>query len=195
MKRLILYSLLISLFSACAEAASYDGIWWNAASKGERTGFLAGYIDCATYDAEQKSMINVSWDLLEPRITSFYHGNASDLRKPVSKVLAQLRSEGRAQRLNNGESYSEEHGIFDGEYWRQLLDDERRGFIEGYMACQKEYGKPAASFSRKTRWYVAQISGWYGIRADDPSEINEKRSLRKIADVLSLFKDKVNGKQ
>ena len=33
-------------------------------------------------------------------------------------------------------------------------------------------------------------SEWYGVKTDDPSEINEKCSNKKIADVLYLFKDK-----
>ncbi len=189
MKRMILCIFLISLFSACAEATSYDGKWWNAVSKDERTGFLAGYIDCAVYDAGQKNMADASWDLLEPRITRFYRGNASDLMKPVATVLVQLSSQGSPQKPKDGESYSEKHGIFDGEYWRQLLDDERLGFVEGYMVCQKQYKKPAASLSHEAKWYVAQISKWYGIQPNDPSEINEKRSSKKIADVLYSFKD------
>jgi hypothetical protein len=194
-KRLILCGFIVALFSACAEATSYDGKWWNSVSKGERTGFLAGYIDCMAYDAGQKNMADASWDLLEPKITKFYRGSASDLIKPVATVLVQVSSRGIPPKSGEGETYSEKHGIFDGEYWRQLSDDERLGFIEGYVACQKQYNKPAASFSHEARWYVAQISGWYGIRADDPSEISEKRSSKKIADALFLFKDKVNAQR
>ena len=157
MKRLILCSLFMCFVSACAGATSYDGKWWSAASKDERIGFLARYIDCAVYDAGQKSMNDASWDLLEPKITKIYRENTSDLKKPVAAVLLQLSTQRKPQQSKNAENYSEKHGIFDGEYWRQLLDGERLGFIEGYIACQKEYDKPAAAFSREARWYVAQL--------------------------------------
>jgi hypothetical protein len=61
--------------------------------------------------------------------------------------------------------------------------------FEGYIVCQKKYGNPMAVFSQSAEWYVAQISQWYGIKADDPGEISEKRSPQKIADVLYWFKD------
>jgi hypothetical protein len=195
MKRVILCILFISSFSACAEETSYDGKWWNSVSKDQRTEFIAGYIDCASDDAGQLNLANASWNLLEPKITKFYRENASNLMKPVITVLLQITLQERPQKRKDGEVFSEKHGIFDGEYWRQIMDEERLGFIEGYLACQKQYNKPAASFSREAQWYVTQISNWYGIRADNPSEINEKRSSKKIADVLFLFKDKVNTKR
>ena len=58
-----------------------------------------------------------------------------------------------------------------------------------YFVCQKKFGNPVAVFSQSAEWHMAQISRWLGIEANDPGEINEKRSLQKIADVLYWFKD------
>jgi len=189
MKQVIICSLIICLFSACAEAISYDGKWWNSLSHNEKLIFLAGYIDCAVYDAGQKNMSGVSWYSLEPEVTKFYRENTSDIGKPVITVLTQFGPTEKLKTPPGGEPYPGKHGMFDGEYWRQALDDGRRGFITGYLACQQEFKKPEASFSHEIQWYVDQISKWYGIQPDDPSEINEERYLEKIADVLYTLKD------
>jgi len=189
MKKVFICSWMICLFSACAGAISYDGNWWNSVSKGEKTDFLAGYINCAVYDAEQTNMAGVAWNLLEPEITKFYRENTSELKTPVVTVLAQFGSTEKLKPPPGGESYPGKYGMFDGEYWRKSFDDERLGFITGYIACQREFKKPEASFSREVQWYVDQISKWYGIQPDDPSEINTERSLDKIADVLYSLKD------
>ena len=116
--------------------------------------------------------------------------STADLQTPVASVLLKVSSEGRPQRTGGGEHYSERHGVFDGEYWLQSVPAHRLGFIEGYLACQRAEGKPVAGFSKSADWYAAQISQWYSVKAGDPSEINEKRVDRKIANALYLLRDK-----
>ncbi len=189
MKRLLFLTLLLCSY-AFAAAGSYDGKWWHAASKDERTGFLAGYIDCAVYEAGHNQLAGASWNVLEPKVTKYYDTHVSELQIPVESVLVKLGSQERPQKNSGGENYHEKHGIFDGEYWRQSAPAHRLGFIEGYLVCQKAESKPTATFSKGADWYAAQISQWYGVRADDPGEINPKRVDRKIANALYLLKDK-----
>jgi hypothetical protein len=97
-----------------------------------------------------------------------------------------------SQNQDGGQHYPGKHGFFDGDYWRLLFEDnERLGFIEGYLACQREFKKPEASFSREIQWYVDQITKWYwtGIEPEEPEDINEEHYLDKIADVLYSLKD------
>ncbi len=142
------------------------------------------------HEAGQKQLAGALWNTLEPRIAKYYDPHMSELQTPVVSVLVKLGLQGRPQ-SSGGENYPEKHGIFDGEYWRQSIPNHRLGFVEGYLACQRSDGKPAATFSRMAAWYAAQISRWYGVKADDPSEINEKRSGKKIGNVLYLLRDKV----
>ena len=192
MKRVIFCGLMICLFSTCSNAISYDGNWWNELSKDERIEFYTGYLDCAAYDAEQ-DIPNPYWDQVESEVTKFYNENTSEIEKPVIVVIRQLYATGKLKPrevTTGGEYYPEKHGIFDGEYWRQLyFENVKLRFIEGYLVCQREFKKPEASFSREAKWYVEQISQWYGVQSDDPSEINAERSPDKIADVLYKLKD------
>jgi len=192
MKQVIFCGLMICLFSTCANAISYDGKWWNEISEDERVEFLAGYSDCAVYDAGQP-VRNNSFYQLEAEITKYYSENKSELEKPAITVLRHIYATGKLKPREpdyGGEHYPEKHGFFDGEYWRQLhFENVLLRFIEGYLVCQREFKKPEASFSREAKWYVKQISEWYGVRSDDPGKINEERYQDKIADVLYRLKD------
>ncbi len=166
---------------------------WHSASKDERRGFLAGYIDCAAYDVGWKYLLDLSWNAVEPKVTDYYDAHASELQTPVASVFAKLASSQQPRKAAGGESYPEKHGIFDGDYWRQAPASHRLGYIEGYLVCQRDQGKPVATFSNTTEWYVAQISQWYGVRDNDPGEIDEKRVDRKIANALYLLRDNGTG--
>ena len=193
MKQVIFCGLMICLFSTCANAVSYDGKWWNDLPRDERLAFTAGYFDCAVYDAGQDNMGDISWYQIESEVTRFYNENTPELEKTVIVVIRQLYATGKLKHRKpdyTGEYYPEKHGIFDGEYWRQLhFENVLLRFIEGYLVCQREFKKPEASFSREAKWYVKQISEWYGVRSDDPGKINEERYQDKIADVLYRLKD------
>ncbi len=40
---------------------------WLQMTVGERTEFLAGYIDCSRYEADEKIWSSVNWDVLQTR--------------------------------------------------------------------------------------------------------------------------------
>jgi hypothetical protein len=189
---LILVSSL-SVFATGNESA-FDGHWWSSASKEQRTGFIAGYIDCAAYEGGKKQLNNVSWNLLEPKVTSYYEAHGSEMQTPVAGLIEKLGLQEPAPNSSDGEKWPEKHGIFDGEYWRQSLADHRGGFVSGFLACYRVLPKRTANFSKPDSSYVTAISEWYGIRTDDPSEINDKRVNTRIADALFRFKDDVSAK-
>jgi hypothetical protein len=78
---------------------------------------------------------------------------------------------------------------FDGEYWRQAVPDQREGLIQGFLACYGELATRTARFSKPDSWYVSEISKWFGVKEDDPGEIDLKRQSVGIATVLFMFKD------
>lgn len=175
---------------------AYDGNWWHSSSKDQHTGFIAGYIDCAVYEGGDKSLANVSWNMLEPEITSYYQGSGPAILTPVASVIRKLGSEKEPPKSSDaGEKWPEKHGIFDGDYWRQSLPEHRVGFVSGFLACYRNLSKKTASFSKSEVAYVSEVSRWYGVKEDDPSEINEKRVDTKIADVLFRFKDAARSKR
>lgn len=169
--------------------ASHSGRWWLAAPREERLGYLAGYIDCATTDAG-KQRLAVGWYSLEPKITKYYGRGASVVARPAWEILKELAAAEPANPSNRGgESYPGKHGMFDGEYWRQSPPDHRLGFIEGYLDCRTVEEVSGVRYSKATAAYVARLSEWFGIEADDPSEVRADRAEVKIADALHLFRD------
>jgi hypothetical protein len=197
MKRLIASCFTLWCVLAAAETAQvHDGAWWLSVSTDRRTGFLAGYIDCAVYDAGEKQFADLSWDAIEPQISKRFLSHPADRGTRVADVLAQI---GKKQQISggqsDGESYPEKHGIFNGDYWRQSNADKRLGYVNGYLECHAITGKPKADYSRDSVWYSNQISLWFGVKADDPGEINPDRVNRKIADALYMFRTKEPKKE
>jgi hypothetical protein len=72
-----------------------------------------------------------------------------------------------------GEDYSKEkHGWFDGYYWGSSKDDERSGFLVGYLSCGNTLNTSMARIDE----YRGEIDSWYD---GHPS------SNAKIADVIA----------
>jgi hypothetical protein len=181
--------IVLGLASSAAQAPrTEDGAWWLSVSSDQRTGFLAGYIDCAVYDAGERQFAAASWISMEPKISSYYASHPASLDRPVASILPEFAGKSPDSKPAGGDDFSERHGIFDGEYWRQATPDHRVGYLRGYLACESERRDPKPGFPRNVNWYVQQISAWYGIKRDDPGAINAKRAGRKIADVLYLFR-------
>ena len=168
-----------------------SGAWWLSASPDEKVGYLAGYIDCAAYDAGQ-DMGKQSWYSLAPKITAQYSGRPDRMSQPVSAVLKEVvrgESHGPVAGGEGGEHNKEKHGFFDGEYWRRGSDEHVLGFVEGYLDCWRIEGLKGAKFSKPPIGYVAQVSEWFDINGDQPPAVSSARRRMKIADVLWIFRD------
>ena len=167
-----------------------EGVWWQSAPRDERLGYLAGYIDCAVYDAG-KDMGRQSWYSLAPKISAQYAKRSDKLMQPVSAILKELVSaEAVRHGEEGGEHYDEKHGFFDGEYWRRGGGEHRLGFIEGYLDCWKTEGVKGGKFSMPAGKYVALLSDWFGISANDPRMVRADRATKKIAEALWIFRDR-----
>ncbi len=178
--------------SACIRAGGdsgpYDGSWWSSVGKEERTGFLAGYIDCDSDSMGRSRVADVRWNRAEAAISEYYATHVSERNMRVALVLVRIAPQVKRRTTGRGEIHGEKHGIFDGEYWRVSSPAHRHGFIQGYLQCLQEGGR-GSGYPHRVEWYVSRISQWYGLTSDDPSEANAQRADRKIADVLELVKD------
>ena len=187
--KILTLTLLAGTIFPCV---AYDGNWWISSTKERRLGFLAGYTDCSVDDAGQKQLANISWYVLEPRITAFVESNKSNLKISVAQLIAAVA---RPQAADPNDKYAQhfpgKHGFFDGEYWRMSYPDHRAGFVEGYLDCYRSLIRTNNSFSRPARLYAQDISKWYGVSDSDPGEINSQRTDAKIAGVLLRFRDPV----
>jgi hypothetical protein len=158
-----------------------------------KTPRLPGWLHRLPFDdAGQKQLANISWYVLEPKITSFVESNKSNLKMSVAQLIAAVA---RPQAANPDDKYAQhfpgKHGFFDGEYWRMSPPDHRAGFVEGFLNCYRSLIPTKNSFSRPALLYAQDISKWYGVSDSDPAVINSQRTDAKIADVLLRFRDPV----
>lgn len=173
------------------QSRPYAGQWWDSTSDDRHSGYLAGYLDCAAYDKGEKSLSEVSWQTYQPFISQFYKSHPADREKAVWLVFREAVAKNPPKTNSSGEQYSQKHGIFDGEYWRIMMPDERLGFVEGYIRCRTSI-TPTSTFSKKPELYVSEISKWYRIKQD---EIDPSRESIPIATVLYKFRDRVPGRK
>jgi hypothetical protein len=187
--KILILALLVGITFPCV---AYDGNWWISSTKERRLGFLAGYGDYSVYDADQKQLANISWYVLEPKITAFVESNKSNLKMSVAQLIAAVA---RSQAADPNDKYAQhfpgKHGFFDGEYWRMSPPDHRTGFVEGFVDCYQSLIPTKNGFSRTALLYAQDISKWYGVHDSDPGLINSQRTDAKIADVLLRFRDPV----
>jgi hypothetical protein len=83
---------------------------------------------------------------------------------------------------SSGEFYPEKHGIFDGDYWWPMSDAERKGFIEGYVACEEPNRLKKNFASHSSQWYVNGINRWYGV--GDDNALADHHAEMPIAEVV-----------
>ena len=170
----------VLLWGASAQS-TYDRVWWESTGKDERTQFVAGYLDCAAYDDGNTRLAEAQWNGIEPEITRYYASHPQMTRRTVPSLILAL---GAASRSTDpaGEPYPEKHGIFDGDYWRQITPSGRIGFVEGYLACRTS-GLEKHQFAAHTAaWYVSQIDRTYRVTPEDDEDEND--ASKKIASII-----------
>jgi hypothetical protein len=183
--------LLLGSVAVGQQQSRFDGAWWRTLSSDERVEFLAGYIDCYANDlGDKNNTFPESWYTYAPRITEYYDQNPAKLTRQVTSVLFNVRSKHPPKPQQGGETWTEKHWFFNGDYWRGLGNAERATFIEGYLTCHEAHlSSRPERFSKSATNYVEKISHWFGVTPLDPSEVNAKRERVAIADALYKFAD------
>lgn len=177
--------ILPAVLAACIAGQAgplYDGRWWQSLSATEQDGFVSGYLDCYIWDAKGVDYSDEPIKQQIGRVSDSYKTNRGATSTTVPEVLRKLA------RSRNHEHLGERHGIYDGEFWRQLSPPGRVAFVQGYLVCERLYLSNRFSGAHET--YVKTISTWYGVSNTDESQLNDKTANDKIGDVLTRLRDK-----
>jgi hypothetical protein len=170
---------------------AYDGHWWLSVGIREQLGFLNGFRDCYLYEYKGSVPYSIGatyeW---HRQITAFYEGTPPQLNMPAAEFMLRAHGDTDGKTPLEGRD-KEDHGIYDGIYWRQEYalggPNEQRGFVAGYLWCHTHLCKNrGGTFSRPPSEYVARITQWY---AQGNGSRNAARDREKIAHVLFKFCD------
>ena len=179
----------ILLASPHVQAQTYDAAWWGNLTAEERTKFYSGVIDCYIVEAHGKTYSDGPIESVVQAISTYYQRHPEASRRSVLDVTLEVSTSdtsphlaGERHRDPGAEYWDEPHGYFDGEYWRQSVDPERQAFVRGYLACRAKYLHSTTDVSIAV--IVSKISKWYGVKDDDPSEIDDRHANDKIGDLL-----------
>lgn len=181
------FALLIILavpMLGSAPQNKYDSVWWQATPLDERTQFIAGYLDCAAYDFGRTKLSDAQWNVIEPKITMYFASHSGTIPRTVPSLILSLgRSSHSADR--EPEIHAGQHGIFDGNYWREITPSGRLGFVEGYNACRSSKPNQKRFLTHPATWYVIQIDETYKITPDN--DIDEHVASAKIAIIIQDY--------
>jgi hypothetical protein len=157
-----------------ARPKPYDGYWWQAATREQQIGFLAGEDDCYAFDRRCPERSYRTNDEALAWLNEFYDKQPQNLSLPVREALRKVRVPySPSPPSGEGQAHREAHGYYDGLWWKGSGPDGRVGFIEGYLACLPNREK---LFPNAPAKYVQLIDTWYKTHSED----------EKIAVVLRL---------
>jgi len=172
------------LAPASAVTPVLDGRWWRAISGGERLGYVNGYEDCYVYDAKGAHTAT-GWtaNRYVGAVEEHYRQHPDQRTTPVSSVLKEINRTGRARPVPaGGEEWKENHGYYDGLWWRGASAPEQLGFVEGYLSCYStEMPGAPATFSKAANEYVRLMNSYMQEHVHSDEE--------KVADMLGRFRD------
>jgi hypothetical protein len=179
---------------ASEDSSAYDRKWWFSVSKNQRLEFLEGYMACYISDTDGKIKFTESSYAYEPRVTNYLQSDSDEQTKSIEEIFWKMAqppyARPRRRLAGPAEEWKGKYGYLDGDYWRQQREPDRIGFIQGFLYCYSKHAKlKRGSFSRPASWYVEAISKWYGVKSDDPAEIDLARINTKIPEVLFRFRD------
>lgn len=166
----------------------YNGNWWLARNPQERSGFLEGAGDCLTWLARVPGFGAPSGQMAD-RITKHYETHPSERGSLFTEVWRRLASntEG-AQHHEDGEVWKNPHWYLNGLWWRQSSEEERLGFLEGYLWCVRTQSVPEkVTYSRSVSYYRSKI--------DDYVRTHAKADDEPIAAILAGFRDAPKAKE
>jgi hypothetical protein len=197
--RILVIGLGVVTMLSCARAAGqqekkFDGNWWLLAPSFEQSGFLTGYLDCYIYEFRGTDRFSKPTEEYVQLLTDWYRVNPGVRYRPVGDMIHEFRDRPGDQPREGGEKWDEDHGYFDGAWWKlvsalEIRRLERLGFVEGYLWCHtvRLRGKDG-TFSKTAGEYVSFVTQWYGLD-EKTGDIDGSREPEKIASVLHKFRD------
>jgi hypothetical protein len=144
-------------------------------------------MDCVVFEKGESGRFTENWRGYEEALTQQLRTHPADLRLPITDLLERIEpTVAKTARLSGGEVQPGKHGVFVGDYWRQMEELQRLGFLQGFIECQRRDARSTARFSRSDEWYVSEISRFFGIRED---EMDTTKEYVPIADAIFRLKD------
>lgn len=167
----------------------YDEKWWSQKDSEEQEGFLNGAADCLVWVAHKKWVSHsVAW--ARPKITEYYRTHEATGTLPVIEVWHTVLSDAPPD-INSpaAEKWTNPHGYYDGQYWREGSMSEHVAFLEGYLECLRTQLVPPTTqtYSRSITYYVDKIDKYIDEKAHPHSD------HEAIADILARFRDRPKG--
>ncbi len=163
----------------------FDGSWWLTTPSNERDGAS----DCLTWVAHLQGFSSTPEQLRE-KITQYYLAHPSNKHSTVMDVWQKLTSaipRKPKKATKGGDAWKNPHWYLNGGWWRQVPDEERKGFLEGYLLCMLErVNPPTEEYSRSISFYAEKI--------DAHIQAHPKANDDPVAIILSRFRDRPTGK-
>jgi hypothetical protein len=179
--------------SPASQIRKYDGHWWLLLTSEEKSGYLNGDADCRAFELKKKARYSKSFAEEQEDVTNIYRDQSEKRSLPAFEVIRIVEDQPSLESTGKGgEVWSEPHGYWDGQWWREGTPAERLGFVEGYLACYSRSQKPHGTLSRTPSEYVNLINQWYKLQ-EETGDVDPGRVNAKIADVLFKFCDQRDG--
>ncbi len=182
--------LLCSPGYPASQTTKYDGHWWLLLTSEEKSGYLNGDADCHTFELKAKPRYSKSAADEQESVTNFYRDEPDKRSLPVFEAIRIVEDEPPLRETGKGgEVWTEPHGYWDGQWWREGSPADRLGFVEGYLACHSRSQRPHGALSRTPPEYARLINQWYKLN-EETGDVEPDRVDTKIADVLFKFRDR-----
>jgi len=168
-----------------AGGKQFDGRWWAGASYEEKDGYISGHEDC--YGSGAKGPRNTKgWtgrDYMNA-VDAYYRSHSENANAAVGLVLETIDRTAKSRPLpKGGEIWKEPHGYYDGQFWREASENERLGYLEGYLLCYSKMMNGArVKFSDTPSKYRTLINEYV--------ESHPKSDDEKLAYILYRFRDR-----
>ncbi len=172
--------------NAAHTTQAFDGKWWSKASADERSGFINGAADCLTWTEHEKGF-NATPEQLADKISKFYKEHPESADVNVVEVWKKTwdKTPPPASAAQPGETWKNAHWYLDGFWWLDATQDERQGFVEGYLWCMRTHVPDSQdTYSKSAGYYVEKIDAF--TRANS----NSKADREKVASILRRYRDK-----
>jgi hypothetical protein len=193
---MVVLPLLAFLLSVWAQASEYDvsspsrnqqfaASWWTRAGTEERSGFLNGLADCMTWTVHKKGFSQTPEQLMG-KISKYYKAHRDEAGLSVLDVWQKLDAQGSfdTKAADQGaEVWKNAHWYLNGDWWRQVSQDQELGFVEGYLWCMKTQAPASADrYSDSPRAYWQKIGAFV--------DSHPKLGNESVADTLRRFRDR-----
>jgi hypothetical protein len=172
------FAAALLLISAPTER--YDGVWWKSLSGASKEMFVWGDLECYTfpvrgglgYDDARPGSIALSVD--------YYfkiHPDRLHQYKSAFHAIEIMERDGKLKHFSRG---------LDDEFWEDINQDNKIGFVHGYMACLKHYLGKVPQWPDE--YYVAKIDKIYGIVEVGPRRpSNDRMASHSITDIIEYL--------